>query len=63
MVYKFETQTGTLEVTRLEEVNKVQLESITPEGDRAVILMGVSQLYDLIGSLHSIKGKMKMLTL
>lgn len=58
MTYKFETQSGDLEVKCWND-SELQLTILTPEDEETIIFLGKKDIYHLIGALHQIQKEIK----
>lgn len=58
MTYKFETQSGDLELKCWND-SELQLTIITPEDEETIIFLGKKDIYHLIGALHQIQKEIK----
>jgi hypothetical protein len=58
MTYKFETESGNLEVKCWND-SELQLGIITPENEETIIYLDKKDIYHLIGALHQIQKEIK----
>jgi len=58
MTYKFETESGDLEVKCWND-SELQLGIITPKNEETIIYLDKKDIYHLIGALHQIQKEIK----